>query len=94
MITVTVRYYSIFCVAAGFCREENVLLDRGGSLHSLAALLVQRYGEAFGNKLFGGNGRLAVTAWVLVNGERVPDLGHRLKDRDIVVITTPLLIGG
>jgi len=96
MIKVTVKFYSIFCVAAGFCREDEIEMESGGDLKILVDLMVLKYGENFRWKLLDGSGNLPITAWILVNGERVDAscFGRRLKEGDEVIFTTPLLVGG
>lgn len=96
MIRVTLKYYSVFCVAAGFCREEEINLEGDGTMKGLVDLLALKHGEDFRRKLFDKSGNLPITAWVLVNGERVDTsgFGRRLKAGDVVIFTTPLLVGG
>lgn len=96
MISVTVKYYSVYCIAANFCRQEEVKLEYRATLMELITLLAGKYGDKLKNKLFDVNNDLRVTAWVLVNGERVnPDqFPCCLNERDTVIITTPLLVGG
>lgn len=96
MIKVTVKFYSIFCVAAGFCREEEIEMESGGALKVLVDLMVLKYGENFRRKLLDRSGNLPITAWILVNGERVDAscFGLCLKEGDVVTFTTPMLVGG
>lgn len=96
MISVTVKYYSVFCIAANFCRQEEVSIGSKATLMDLVRMLAGRYGDNFRGKLFDSNNCLRITAWVLVNGERVKPEQFLccMKERDTVIFTTPLLVGG
>lgn len=96
MTTVAVKYYSVFCKAANFYREEQLQLGRDETLRELVDLLAHKYGEEFKAKLFDTVGNLRITAWVLVNGDRVRSgqFDQRLKFGDTVIFTSPLLVGG
>ncbi|MCL6611737.1 MAG: MoaD/ThiS family protein [Peptococcaceae bacterium] len=96
MIRITVKYYSVFCVAAGFCREEELEMDGGCTLWGVINMLAGKHGENFRQKLIDKTGNLPVTAWVMVNGRRVDtaQFDQVLKSGDVVIFTTPLLVGG
>lgn len=93
---VKIRYYTVICAAAGFCREEHINLNESHDLYTLLQIISSKYGgqmeKAVASLLNGENKIL----WIFVNGYRIkPDqFNVILQEGDVVVLTTPLLVGG
>lgn len=96
MISITVRYYSVFCIVTNFCLEEDFIFESPKTIWELIELLENKYSDTFGKKLFDIKKNLLVTAWVLVNSKRfcTENFGMYLQEGDTVIFTTPLLVGG
>jgi len=93
---VSVRYYTVFCMATGYCREEKVFCPDNCDLATMLKSLATRYGDRMEQIVSGMLTGAHPTFWAIVNGTRVKgsDYFRPLNDGDVVVLTTPLLVGG
>lgn len=93
---VTVKYYTVMCVAAGYRREEEITLTGRHNVYTLLQFIAEKHGgkmkEIIAPVLAGEKNIL----WVLVNGWRIKEDGFHsnLNAGDVVILTTPLLVGG
>lgn len=93
---VTVKYYTVFSVAAGYRREETVFCPDNTNLVTLLEKLAARYGGRMEQLVSAMLGENHLAFWILVNGKRAggSDFSLPLADGDTVILTTPLLVGG
>ena len=93
---VLVRYYTIVCLAANSCREEELLLDHGANLELLLQAISAKYGGPMERMIAPSWQGEAGIIWVMVNGQRVKATSYDsvLREGDVVTLTTPLLMGG
>ena len=95
-IAVSLKYYLLFYIAAGNKKEEQLEIAVGSTLGQLLEMLSLKYGEEFSQRLWGDEGELLRTAWILKNGKRLDkkQVETIIDDGDVFIITTPMLVGG
>ncbi|PKM81155.1 MAG: hypothetical protein CVU89_10245 [Firmicutes bacterium HGW-Firmicutes-14] len=62
----------------------------------LVEVICQKYGDEFRHKIFSREGTLKSTAWFILNGIKLAEdpLSTKLKNGDILILSSPLLVGG
>lgn len=93
---VIVKYYTVICAAAGFCREEHITLKEGHDIYTLLHIISAKYGGPMENAITSLLKSDNKILWILVNGYRIKPVhfDKNLREGDVVVLTTPLLVGG
>jgi len=97
VVSVTVKYYVLFCIAADYCKIEAFQLKGPSDLGVLLDIICAKYGPQFHQHVFGADGRLKSTAWFIINGKKIDSeslFSVSLTDGDEVIISSPLLVGG
>jgi hypothetical protein len=83
-------------MAAGYCREEEIIFEGQHNVYTLLQFISEKYGGQMKkniSSLLKGEKNII---WVFINGHRIKDDDYHLnlKEGDVVVLTTPLLVGG
>jgi len=96
-VSIKVKYYVLFFIAANYCMEESIQLGKSALLGELVEILCQKYGDEFRCNIFCPDGSIKSTAWFILNGKRIGTdnpLSVLLNNNDEMIISSPLLVGG